>query len=66
MVAAADGRIQIMAGGGVTLAAIPDLLGAGVDAVHMSAKRKTRGHFTLDPELVESARTLMSDQNERR
>jgi copper homeostasis protein len=65
MVAAADGRIQIMAGGGVTLAAIPDLLGAGVDAVHMSAKRKTGGHFTLDPELVEAARALMSDQTER-
>ncbi|MFZ4896097.1 copper homeostasis protein CutC [Plantibacter sp. Mn2098] len=33
------GRIEIMAGGGVTVDAIPALIGAGVDAVHLSAKR---------------------------
>lgn len=31
--------IEIMAGGGVTAADIPALVGAGVDAVHLSAKR---------------------------
>jgi copper homeostasis protein len=31
--------IEIMAGGGVTTADIPALLGVGVDAVHLSAKR---------------------------
>src|SRR3954469_20996195 len=51
MVAAADGRIEIMAGGGVTLATIPALVAAGVDAVHMSAKRPHRDHFTLDHRL---------------
>lgn len=31
--------VEIMAGGGVTAADVPALLGAGVDAVHLSAKR---------------------------
>lgn len=35
----ADGRIQIMAGGGVTLESIPTLLATGIDAVHLSAKK---------------------------
>lgn len=60
MVAAGKGRIQIMSGGGVTLAAIPALVAAGVDAVHMSAKRPCRDHFVLDPELVEAASTLIA------
>ena len=59
MVAAAAGRIQIMAGGGVTLATIPALVAAGVDAVHLSAKRSRRDHFTLDPEMVRAARALV-------
>ncbi len=59
MVATAEGRIQIMAGGGVTLATIPAIVAVGVDAVHMSAKRPCRDHFTLDPELVTAARTLI-------
>jgi len=59
MVGAAGGRIQIMAGGGVTLATIPALVAAGVDAVHMSAKRSRRDHFTMDPELVEAAGALV-------
>lgn len=60
MVAAAGGRIQIMSGGGVTLAAIPALVGAGVDAVHMSAKRPCRDHFVLDADLVEAASALIA------
>jgi copper homeostasis protein len=60
MLAAAGGRIQIMSGGGVTLAAIPALVAVGVDAVHMSAKRRHRDHFTLDPELVEAASSLIT------
>ncbi|MGG7463631.1 MULTISPECIES: copper homeostasis protein CutC [unclassified Plantibacter] len=35
----AAGRVEIMAGGGVTVDAIPELVGSGVDAVHLSAKR---------------------------
>lgn len=38
MVTAASGRVQIMAGGGVTVGDIPAILDAGVDAVHLSAK----------------------------
>lgn len=60
MVTAAEGRIQIMAGGGVTLAAIPALLAVGVSAVHMSAKRPCRDHYTLDPELVAAASRLLA------
>ncbi|GAA3870805.1 copper homeostasis protein CutC [Leifsonia kafniensis] len=39
MAAHAAGRLQIMAGGGVTLDSIPTLLATGIDAVHLSAKR---------------------------
>jgi copper homeostasis protein len=42
MVAAADHRIEVMAGGGVVAEDVPALLGAGVDAVHLSAKRQAR------------------------
>jgi copper homeostasis protein len=35
----ADGRLEIMAGGGVSLSSIPALLATGIDAVHLSAKR---------------------------
>ena len=38
MVAHADGRLQVMAGGGVSIAGIPALVAAGVDAVHLSAR----------------------------
>lgn len=38
LVTAAAGRVQIMAGGGVSIDAIPALLAAGVDSVHLSAK----------------------------
>lgn len=38
MVDAAAGRVQIMAGGGVTIEDIPALIAAGVDAIHLSAK----------------------------
>lgn len=40
MVTEADGRLEIMAGGGVRIDDIPTLAQAGVDAVHLSA----RGH----------------------
>jgi copper homeostasis protein len=35
-----DGSMEIMAGGGVTIDAIPTLARAGVDAVHLSARRR--------------------------
>ncbi|XUK63061.1 PF03932 family protein CutC [Plantibacter sp. RU18] len=40
MVANADGAMEIMAGGGVTVDAIPTLVRAGVHAVHLSARRR--------------------------
>lgn len=43
MVAAAAGRIEIMAGGGVRVHDIPTLVGAGVHAIHLSAKRSVVG-----------------------
>lgn len=39
MVTAAAGRIEIMAGGGVTIADIDALAATGIDAVHLSARR---------------------------
>ncbi|GAA2841928.1 copper homeostasis protein [Leucobacter komagatae] len=39
LVEAAEGRLDIMAGGGVTVEAIPTLVAAGVAAIHLSAKR---------------------------
>jgi copper homeostasis protein len=38
LVAAADGRIEIMAGGGVLPEAVADIVRTGVDAIHASAK----------------------------
>ena len=38
MVREAGGRLQIQAGGGVTIDAIPALRAAGVDAIHLSAR----------------------------
>lgn len=40
----AGGTIEIMAGGGVTAAQIPQLIAAGVDAVHLSARGRATGH----------------------
>ena len=40
LVARADGRIEVQAGGGVTVEAIPALVAAGVDSVHLSARRR--------------------------
>jgi copper homeostasis protein len=39
LVAAAAGRLQIMAGGGVRVEDIPALTACGVDAIHLSARR---------------------------
>lgn len=58
MVAAA-GPIEVMAGGGVTIAAIPALVATGVAAVHLSAKRRERDHWSIDPTLVTAARAAL-------
>ncbi|OUE23780.1 copper homeostasis protein CutC [Clavibacter michiganensis] len=66
LVARADGRLEIQAGGGVTVDAIPGLVRAGVDAIHLSARRRvvaTRvgpgggeaAHDATDGELVAAA-----------
>jgi copper homeostasis protein len=76
IVGLAAGRVQIMAGGGVTLESIPVLASVGVDAVHLSAKRERQvpGGFSLgsdstegvmrwdetDAELVARARAAVS------
>lgn len=68
--AAIDGRPEIMVGGGVALDDIRLVLAAGVDAIHLSAKRIVRGvtpgislgtqdagtHFAVDPAIVRAAR----------
>lgn len=43
LVAAAEGRIEIMAGSGVNAESAAALAGAGVDALHFSAKRTVAG-----------------------
>ena len=64
-----DGRLQVMAGGGVRPVDIPALVGVGVDAVHLSASRHvdesggpgggTSGYTTTDPALVSAAVTAL-------
>ncbi|WP_115788585.1 copper homeostasis protein CutC [Arthrobacter silvisoli] len=39
MVETAEGRLQVMAGGGLAITDIPEMRWAGLDAVHLSAKR---------------------------
>ncbi|MFH8250168.1 copper homeostasis protein CutC [Microbacterium sp. B2969] len=65
--AASAGRIEVMAGGGVTAGDIPALLAAGVDAVHLSARERAgadapsgpgggaSGHDVTSAELVAEA-----------
>lgn len=66
MVGHAAGRVQIMAGGGVTVEDIPALHRVGVDAVHLSARQlvaddggpgggSTSGHEKLDGKLAAAA-----------
>lgn len=43
MVSRAAGRLEVMAGGGVAAPDVPALLGAGVQAVHLSARRSVDG-----------------------
>ncbi|MEV0336739.1 copper homeostasis protein CutC [Nocardia sp. NPDC050717] len=68
MVDHAAGRIQIMAGGGITLADLPALHRTGVDAVHLSARRivaddggpgggGATGHEQLDEDVASSVAT---------
>ncbi|WP_066521037.1 copper homeostasis protein CutC [Curtobacterium ammoniigenes] len=58
MVSAA-GPIGVMAGGGVTVSAIPAIVDAGVSAVHLSAKRRERDHWALDPQIVAASRAAL-------
>lgn len=65
LVEQADGRIQIMAGGGVRIDDIPKLFAVGVDAVHLSARRTVTGgpnrpgerasYFQVDADVVRAA-----------
>ena len=72
MVDQAAGRLQIMAGGGITVADIPALRRIGVDAVHLSARRVvaddggpggggTTGHEQLDENLAAAVATRLRD-----
>jgi copper homeostasis protein len=67
MATEADGRLEVMAGGGVRIEDIPRLARAGVDAVHLSARGRTArggpsgpgggvdGFDSTDEELVRAA-----------
>lgn len=66
LVSQSDDRIEIMAGGGIEIADIPVLMDAGVDAIHLSARRPVSGgvagpgggaaaYDQTDPELVRAA-----------
>ncbi|MGW5924445.1 copper homeostasis protein CutC [Nocardia fluminea] len=76
MVGHAAGRIQIMAGGGITVGDIPALHRAGVDAIHLSARRViaddggpggggSTGHEQLDEQLAAAvaARLAATDRS---
>lgn len=55
----ADGRIEIMAGGGVTEALIPELKVSGVDAIHFSGTSKV----TVEPGSAFEETVLLPDEN---
>ncbi|GAA1876464.1 copper homeostasis protein CutC [Myceligenerans crystallogenes] len=68
----ADVGIEIMAGGGVGVEDIPALAAAGVDAIHLSARRLVSddggpggggasGYETTDPELARAAATAIQE-----
>ncbi|UJP11241.1 copper homeostasis protein CutC [Microbacterium sp. KUDC0406] len=71
----AAGRVQIMSGGGVRVDDIPALVGAGVDAVHLSARRPSgdrapsgpgggdSGFDVTDETIVAAARAALDRAN---
>lgn len=73
-VSESDGRVEIMAGGGVTVESIPSLAAVGVDAIHLSARAAADrsfgsgpgggddGHDVTDPELVARAVAAARDR----
>ncbi|BDZ41561.1 hypothetical protein GCM10025865_08600 [Paraoerskovia sediminicola] len=72
MVERAAGRLQVMAGGGVRPQDVAALRAAGVDAVHLSAKRDVpdpggpgggagAGYETTDPEIALAAARALTD-----
>ncbi|TGJ96338.1 copper homeostasis protein CutC, partial [Actinotalea fermentans ATCC 43279 = JCM 9966 = DSM 3133] len=72
MATRAAGRVQIQAGGGVRPQDIAVLVGAGVDAVHLSAKRTLpddggpgggggAGYDVTDPEVARAARAAVDE-----
>jgi len=72
-VALADGRLEVMAGGGVLVGHVPAIVATGVDAVHLSASRRVvddgggagpgggadAGWTTTDPDVVAAARAAL-------
>lgn len=72
MVDAAQGRLEVMAGGGVQPEQIPDLVAARVDAVHLSARRRLEdagpagpgggpaGYEVTDAEVVAAAAAALA------
>ncbi|MGF2948249.1 copper homeostasis protein CutC [Microbacterium alcoholitolerans] len=72
LVGQSDGRVQIMPGGGVRVEDIQALASAGVDAVHLSARRRSRdtspsgpgggaaGFDVTDSEIVAAARAALT------
>ncbi|UNK69466.1 copper homeostasis protein CutC [Microbacterium sp. H1-D42] len=78
LVGRSAGRVQIMPGGGVRVGDIGDFVAAGVDAVHLSARRPSgdqapsgpgggaAGFDTTDPEIVAAARAALTGAIARR
>lgn len=68
LVTSSAGRVEIMAGGGVQPEHIPALAAAGVDAVHLSAKRPVAGdggqgaggYSQTDPEVATAAMAALA------
>lgn len=66
MAAAAGGRLQVMAGGGMRPETIATVLEAGVDAVHFSAKADSAdgSHWVTDPVTVKMLRSTVDACNQ--
>ena len=56
MVEAADGQLEIMAGGGVTVASVPALIEARVSAIHASASGRTQPDLDIAQQFAAAIR----------
>lgn len=63
LVAYAKGRIEIMAGGGVRPSNVAELIGVGVDSIHLTAKSFRQGQQVYFPKKVSMASEIPDERS---